>query len=319
MKAVVTGAAGFLGGHLMASLAARGIAARGFDLEERPGEDWIAGSVLDPDRVAAAVAGTDLVIHAAAISDLWAPGRFTYDRVNVLGTCLVLAAARRAGAAVVLVSSYTTLIAQDTPDIVLDETVEVVPNRLMGAYPRSKRQAELAALAAAAAGQRVVIVQPGAPVGTGDHRPTPPGRLIRDLIAGKLPALLECRLNMVDARAVADATVAAGFEGQSGKRYLLTGDDIAIGDFADLVAAASGTAAPRRRVPYTLARTASGVEAVIARLTGRPPSAPVTGVRLAGRPCRFDNALARAELGFAPRPIAACVEEALAWHKAQDV
>ena len=319
MKVLVTGAAGFLGGHLLSVLAARGYEPRGFDLVAGDG-DWVTGSVQDPDAVAAAVDGVGLVIHAAAVADLWSPDRFSYDRVNVVGTCRVLAAARRAGARTVHVSSFTTLVARDTPpDALLDETAEIVPNRLTGPYPISKRQAELAALSAAAAGQQVVIVQPGAPVGAGDHRPTPPGRMILDLMQGRLPALLDCRLNLVDVRAVAEATVTAGERGASGTRYLLTGDDTTATELATLVAAASGTPAPTRRVPHAVALAAARVEAAIARLTGRPPRAPLTGVRLAGLPCRFDNARARAALDFAPRPLVDCVAEAVDWYRSREV
>ena len=318
MKVLVTGAAGFLGRHLCEQVVGRGHAVRGLDLVPGVG-DWVTGSIFDADAVERAVQGVDLVLHGAAITDLWTSQRFGYDRINVVGTCRVLAAARRAGARTVVVSSYTTLIAADTAaEMVLDETVEVPPNRLLGGYPASKRQAELAALSAAATGQEVVIVLPGAPIGVGDARPTPPGRLILDLMAGRLPALLDCTLNLVDVQAVAAATLAAGIRGESGRRHLLTGEDISVTAFAGLVEAACGTPAPSRRVPYALAWTAAAVEAGLARLTGRPPKAPMTGVRLAGRRCRFDNALARSALDFAPRPVAECVEEAVRWYQGQD-
>lgn len=317
MKVLVTGAAGFLGGHLLADLATQGHDTRGMDLADGNG-DWVAGSILDSEAMDRAVRGVDLVLHGAAITDLWAPERFAYDRVNVVGTCRVLAAARRAGARTVLISSYTTLVAADTArDAILDESVEVPPNRLLGPYPASKRQAELAALSAAEAGQDVVIVLPGAPIGEGDDRPTPPGRMILDLMAGRLPALLACTLNLVDVKAVARATIMAGIRGENGARYLLTGDDVPITEFAGLVAETSGAAAPTRRVPYALAWTAAAVGAGWARLTGRPPRAPMTGVRLAGRPCGFDNTRAREALGFAPRHVAACVAEAVHWYRAR--
>lgn len=308
MKVLVTGAGGFLGGHIVARLDD----VRGLDLRWPDGPetcDRITGSVLDPDTVAKAVHGVDVVIHAAAISDLWSSGRFDYDRVNVLGTCRVLAAARRAGARTVLVSSYTTLVDRRTaPGSVLDESVELWPTRLTGPYPRSKRQAELAALSAVAAGQEVVIVLPTAPVGAGDYRPTPPGRLIRDLATGRLPALLDARLNLVDARSVAEAIVTAAKTGRSGRRYLLAGEDISTGELARRVAALSGVPAPTRRVPLSLARAFARAEEAVARVTGRMPRAPLTGIRLAALDCRFDAARASDELGFVPRP----VDEALA-------
>ena len=316
MTVLVTGAAGFLGRQVCASLIRQGHRVRGLDLVAGEADDWIVGSVLDPDVVARAVVDAELVLHAAAITDLWTRERFAYDRVNVVGTCRVLAAARRIGARTVLVSSYTSLIGSRTErNAMLDESVEIAPNRLLGPYPKSKRQAELAAQSAAGAGQDVVIVLPGAPVGRGDDRPTPPGQMILDLMHGRLPALLDCSLNVVDAAAVAETIVTAGQKGTSGARYLLTGEDLPIGEFAGMVEAATGTPAPRRRVPYWLARSAATVEGTWARLTGRTPKAPVTGVRLAGRPCRFDNTRARQELGFAPRPVAECVAEAVAHYR----
>ena len=119
---------------------------RGFDIRFPGGrhQDDLTGSILDPDTLAEACEGVDGVIHAAALAQLWVPGRFDYDRVNGIGTCRVLAAARRANAPLVMVSSYTTLIGENAEDgTVLDESVEVVPNRLLGPYPSSKRQAEL--------------------------------------------------------------------------------------------------------------------------------------------------------------------------------
>ncbi len=118
----------------------------------------------------------------------------------------MLAAARRARARSCHVSSYVTLVGRDAArGAMLDETVEVPPSRLLGDYPRTKRQAELFALSAAAAGQRVTIVMPSAPVGAGDANLTPPTRMLRDLAAGRTPALLDCLLNLVDVEAVADA------------------------------------------------------------------------------------------------------------------
>ena len=263
------------------------------------------------------MAGAGAVIHCAAIADLWAPSRWAYDRVNMRGTCEVLIAARRAGARVVHVSSYVTLIGgPDEGEAMLDETVELTPTDMLGPYPRSKREAELAALSAARMGQEVVIVQPSAPVGPGDHRLTPPSRMIRDLAAGKTPAVLDCRLNLVDVRALADGLIAARDKGQSGERYLLTGEDLTMAQLAAKVAALAGAAAPRFRAPHWLALAAARVEAVVSALTRRPPAVPLTGVRLAGRRVRFDNAKARAELGFAPPPVDQALADAVAWMRA---
>ena len=206
MTVLVTGSAGFLGGHIAQALGAAGQSVRGLDLAHPRAVPFetIDGSVLDPDVLHTAMDGVTAVIHAAAIAQLWSPGRFDYDRVNVVGTCRVLAEARRRDLPLVLISSYTTMIGVETkPGTLVDETVEIVPTALCGRYPRSKRQAELVAVSAAAAGQHVTILCPTAPLGPGDHNLTPPTAMLRDLALGRLPALLDCTLNLVDVEAVA--------------------------------------------------------------------------------------------------------------------
>jgi len=315
---LVTGAGGFLGGHVVAALAARGEAVRALDIEfpaaQPDGVERVVGSILDPAVLTGAMAGADAVIHCAAIADLWTPNRWDYDRVNMRGTCEVLIAARKARARVVHVSSYVTLIGgPDKGEITLDETVELTPSDMLGSYPRSKREAELAALAAARMGQDVVIVQPSAPAGPGDHRLTPPSRMIRDLAAGKTPALLDCRLNLVDVRALAEGVIVARDKGRSGERYLLTGEDLSMSELAKRIAGLTGVAAPRFRVPQWLALTVAQFESRLSAVTKRPPNAPLTGVRLAGRRVRFDATKARDKLGFAPPPVDRALAEAIAW------
>jgi dihydroflavonol-4-reductase len=315
---LVTGAGGFLGGHVVAALADRGEAVRALDIAFPAalpeGAERIDGSILDAAALAGAMAGAGAVIHCAAIADLWEPSRWAYDRVNMRGTCEVLIAARRAGARVVQVSSYVTLIGgPDKGEATLDETLELTPTDMLGPHPRSKREAELAALCAVRMGQEVVIVQPSAPVGPGDHRLTPPSRMIRDLAAGKTAAVLDCLLNLVDVRALAGGVIAARDNGRSGERYLLTGEDLTMVELAAKVAALAGVAAPRFQAPHWLALAAARVETGVSALTKRPPTAPLTGVRLAGRRVRFDNAKARDELGFAPPPVDQALADAVAW------
>lgn len=314
MKVLVTGAAGFLGRQIVTALQRRGVEPVGFDLEPSPNDvdvAWHNGSVLDPAAIAKAMLGAEAVIHAAAISDLWAPGRFTYDRVNGLGTCRILAEARRSGARVVHISSYTTLIDQDTTsNAMLTSETAVPPDRLLGPYPRTKRQAELFVEAAIAAGVEATMLLPTAPIGAGDHRPTPPGALIRDLALGRLPALLDTVIPVVDPFAVAEAAVSACTQPGNGKRYILSGENISTAQLAIQIHAAGGAAPPKRSVPPIIALGVARGEALLARLTGRRPTAPLTGVRLALRSCRFDSEPARRDLGFAPRSAADLIVEA---------
>jgi dihydroflavonol-4-reductase len=314
---LVTGAGGFLGGHVVAALAARNEAVRALDVTfPAPlpeGVERIAGSILDEALLQDAAAGTGAVIHCAAVTDLWIPRRVLYDRVNMRGTCEVLIAARRAKARMVHVSSHLTLVGgPDRGETVLDETVELTPSDMPGPYPRTKREAELAVLSAARLGQEAVIVLPGVPVGPADRRPTAAGELVRDLAAGRAPALPECRLNLVDVRAVAEGVIAARDLGRSGARYLLTGEDIELADLIRRVARLTGVAPPRLR-PRWQASAAARAEAGLARLTGRPPRLPMTALRLAARRVTFTNARAREELGFDPSPIDAALADTVAW------
>src|SRR5690625_2604357 len=221
MTTLITGAGGFIGAEVARRLVASGERVRGLDIswasDLPPAVERITGPILDPSTLEGAMCGASFVIHAAAIAHLWTPNPRDYDRVNALGTCRVLAAARRAGARTVLVSSYVTLISADSGPAILDESISIPPAQLLGAYPRTKRQAELFALSAAALGQEVTIVMPSAPIGAGDANLTPPTRMLRDLANGSVPALLETSLNLVDLQAVADAIITARTEGRAGE------------------------------------------------------------------------------------------------------
>ena len=315
MTVLITGAGGFVGRHVAQTLLDRGRAVRGLDLawpEDMPDIECHTGSILDSDAVAAAVRGATEIIHCAALANLWIPRAVEYDWVNVAGTCRIAAAARRTGARLIHVSSYMTLIGRAPPPVV-DETVEIPPNRLLGRYPRSKRQAELAALAAGAAGVPVTVVLPTAPIGPGDTRLTPPTAMIRDLAAGRTPALIDCRLNLIDVAALAEGIASAARQGRPNTRYLLAGTDISLPDLAAKIAARTGRPAPKARVPIAVALAAARAEALLSRLTKRPPKAPLTGVRLAARPVGFDTRRAQQDLGFRPPPIDTALDRALDW------
>ncbi|MEO0983153.1 MAG: NAD-dependent epimerase/dehydratase family protein [Pseudomonadota bacterium] len=318
--AVVTGGGGFLGRHVCAALVQAGWRVRALDLrfEAEPEGEAVEGSILDEALLAETLHGASAVVHAAAIAELWTKDAADYQRVNADGTARVAAAARKAGARLAHVSSYTTLVSgPDRPERTLDETAEIDPANLLGAYPQSKRRGELAVLAEVERGLEASILLPSSPVGPGDLRLTPPSKMIRDFARGALPAYLDCLMNLVDVRAVAAGIVAALERGARGGRYLLSGDDLPLAEVAAKISAVTGVPAPKARAPYRLAWCAARAEAELSRLTGKPPAAPLTGVRLAGRRVRFSNQRARQELGFAPPPIDQALKDALDWMAAE--
>jgi len=319
---LVTGAGGFIGAHVVAALVARGEAVRALDIafpaDLAVDVERIDGSILDEDLLGRAASGTQAVIHCAAMTDLWVPRNIAYHRVNMRGTCEVLIAARRAGARMVHVSNAVTLVGgliggPDQGAVTLDETVELTPSDMLGRYPRSKREAELAALSAARMGQDVVVVLPSAPIGPGDFRLTPPSRIIRGLATGETPAMLDCLLNLVDVRALAEGIIAARDKGRNGERYLLSGEDLTMPDLAAKLARLTGIAPPRFTAPYWLALAAARVQAGVSAVTKNPPKIPLTGVRLVGRRVRLDNTKARNELGFAPPKVDQALVDAVCW------
>lgn len=326
MVDLVTGGAGFIGRHLVGELRARGRRVRVLDLDRAglPDEvEMVTGSVVDPGVVARAMAGARRVFHLAGLSELWLPDKRLYDEVNVGGTRLVLEAARHAGAErIVVTSSSTVLISRrdrgEAPGAV-DERRLLLPSDLSGPYCRSKLAAEDVARRAAAAGQDVVIVNPTLPIGPGDARPLAPMRMIRDLLDRVDLAYVDWMMNLVDVRDAAIGHLLAAERGRSGQRYLLGGHNLRTPDLLQRLEAMTGIRMPRLRAPWPLAHGFGMTSELVAdRLTGRPPRAPLTGVRLArhGRP--FDIGKARRMLGYGPRPLDLTLRDTVDWLRCRD-
>jgi dihydroflavonol-4-reductase len=318
-RVLVTGGSGFLGHHLVATLAHAGHQVRILDpitpdgLPE--GVEYIAGSVTDPASARRAVADVDCVYHLAGIAHLWTPGRDDFDRVNRYGSEVMLAVAREmAVRRFVHCSSCTLLLPLRKSARPIDETVAVDPAAIAGPYSRSKYLGEEAARAAAAAGQSVVIVNPTVLCGPNDRNFTPPSAMLAQFLSARAAWHIDLMLNIVHVRDAAVGMMLAADRGRAGERYILGGENLMLRDVLDLLDRLSGRARRRICVPPVLACIAGFTGDLLATyLTRRTPQATAEGVRLALRSAPFDISKARRELGYAPRRAELALAEAIQW------
>jgi dihydroflavonol-4-reductase len=318
-RSLVTGGSGFLGRHLVATLARAGDAVRILDPvppDHLPdGVCHLAGSVTDPDAVREALDGIDRVYHLAGIAHLWTPCRDDFDRVNRHGTAVMLAGAKEmAVRRFVHCSSYTILLPARPVSHPLDESVVVDPSDIAGPYSRSKYLGEEAARAAAAAGQDIVIVNPTVLVGPYDRNFTPPTAMLARFLSAHAACYVDVVLNLVHVQDVALGMMLAAEHGRAGERYVLGGENLSLSEVLDVMRQVVGRADERIRIPSALAVVAGHAAELIATyVTHRPPAATREGVRLALRSAPFDIGKARRELGYAPRPARLAIAEAIRW------
>jgi dihydroflavonol-4-reductase len=322
---LVTGGTGFVGANLVRELLALGAGVR---VLARPGGDRRAladvrveiaeGDLLDRASLARAVAGTDTVYHVAADYRLWVRDPAVLHRVNVEGTRAILEAAAEAGVRRVVYTSTVGALGipadgtpgtEDTPAALAD---------MVGAYKASKFLAERVAEDFARRGLPVVIVNPSAPVGPWDVKPTPTGQMIVDFMRGRMFATLDTGLNVVHVRDVARGHVLAAERGRVGARYILghVRGNLSLAEIGRLLAELTGRPAPRLRVPYAVAWCAGAAAEAVARLTGRPPAVPLTAVRMAKKRMYFSPARAVRELGLPQTDPREALRDAVAWFAA---
>jgi dihydroflavonol-4-reductase len=311
VRALVTGAAGFIGGHVVAALSAAGAEVRAFDRRAAPvpvEAESLVGDLLDRAALERAMDGCDAVFHLAALYSYARSDAAAMRAINVEGTRLVLDAAVRTGVRRVV---HTSSCATCGPVPGRAATEDDAPPHweLAVPYKRTKVEGERLALRAAREGLDVVVVNPTTPVGPGDLRPTPTGKMVADVARGRARAYLAGgALNVVAVEDVAAGHLAAHERGRSGERYLLGGENLSIREVFAIVARAAGRRAPRIAVPWRAAHLAARIAQLALGAVGRQPSLLVLDeVRVARLPMTFDDAKARRELGHRSRP----AEEAL--------
>jgi dihydroflavonol-4-reductase len=322
MKTLVTGATGFLGSHVARALAGRGENMR---VLVRPSSDLRALDGLDAERFQGdlrdrasldrALNGVRRVFHVAADYRLWARDPREIYESNVTGTQNLLDAARRAGVEKFIHTSTVATIAVPRESSLPNEKTQSSIDEMIGHYKRSKFKAEQCAMRAAEAGLPVVIVNPTTPVGPGDWKPTPTGRIIVDFLNGRIPGYVDTGLNFVPVEDCARGHLLAAERGRVGERYILGGRNLTLKQMLNILSSVSGRPAPRWKVPHVLAYAAGYMDTAVSRLRGREPRIPLEGVRMARHNMFVDASKAGLELGFAPGPIEAALERAVAWYE----
>lgn len=328
MNCLVTGATGFIGANLVHELVARGHRVRAL---VRPGSDQrglggadcerFYGDVLDRDRLGVALRGCDWCFHAAASYHLWLPDYALMYRTNVEGTQNVLAAAAGAGCLRIVYTSTVGCIGLPREvggEIVpADEEAPVLEAQMRNPYKLSKWRAEQVARECAARGVPVVIVNPSAPVGPRDAKPTPTGRFVLDYLNRRMPAYLDTGLNWVHVRDVAIGHILAAERGRVGERYILghAEGNWTMRQTLDVLAQITGIPAPRFRMPYPVALAFGHLGEMVSRLTGKPPRAPLAGVRMARYKMFFSPAKAIRELGLPQTPPRQAMTDAVEWFR----
>jgi dihydroflavonol-4-reductase len=313
---LVTGASGFLGWHVARMLTERGHRVRALvraasKLQELDVEP-IIGDLRDFASLERAVAGCKLVFHVAADYRLWSRHPQELYDSNVGGTRNLLTAAQKAGVERFVYTSTVGCIGVPH-DGIGDEDQPCTLEEMSGDYKRSKFQAEQVALEFARGGFPVVIVNPTAPVGDHDFKPTPTGKIILDFITGKMPAYIDTGLNLVDARDVAAGHLLAAERGRIGERYILGCENLTLKQILDRLAKITGKKAPSMQLPYAVAYAAGVATTAWATVTGQSPKAPLEAVKMAKKKMFVTHAKAARELGYAPGPVDRALARAVEW------
>lgn len=321
-RILVSGANGFVGSAVVRALLRHGYAVRAL---VRPSSNSAnldgldvnvaQGDLLDRASLERALAGCEGLFHVAADYRLWAREPREIRRANLRGTHNILLAAQNCGIKrIVHTSSVATLglHADGTP---ADETTPACLADMIGEYKRSKFLAEALARRSERAGQDIVIVNPAAPVGPRDRKPTPTGRTILDAARGRMPAYVDTSLCVVHVDDVAEGHVLAYERGQSGRRYVLGGENMSLRAILQAIAEITDRHGPWLKLPHAAVLPVAYIAETWARISGHTPTITVDGVRLARHHMYFSSQRAETELGYRARPAREALADAIQWFR----
>jgi dihydroflavonol-4-reductase len=323
MKCLVTGATGFIGSNLVKALITKGFQVR---VLIRHSSDSLNlknlnielhyGDLLDYKLLEKALKGCAFLFHAAAHYSLWDASKDLIYKINVDGTRNILKAAAKTGIKKVVYTSTVGCIGIPKNKTLGDENTPIDLSTLSNSYKHSKYLAEKEALNFFENGLPVVIVNPSTPIGPGDIKPTPSGKIIVDFLNRKIPAYIDTGLNLIDVRDCALGHILALEKGKPGERYILGNQNLSFHKILLLLEEITGLKAPKFKLPYSFAFIAAFVNEVISDyITKTPPKIPLGGVKMAKHFMYFDSTKAVKELGLPQTPIKEAFEAAVAWYR----
>ena len=321
MRVFITGATGFVGGHVARAYVSEGATLRLLTrktsrLDSLAGIDaeTVVGDLREPEKLRSALEGCDALVHVAADYRLWVRDPAQMYAANVDGTRELLRIAREVGVKRVVYTSSVATMGFKSDGSIVNEDTPVALGDMIGPYKRSKFLGEQEAIRAAQAGQHVMILNPTTPIGPGDAKPTPTGRIIVDFLNKKFPAYVDTGLNLVDVAEVARMHVAALEQGTPGERYILGGENLTLKQILDRMSSITGLPSPTMKVPHGVAMAfAFFDENFTGRLLGKEPRATVEAVRMGRKTMFASSAKAERDLGFKVLPVYHAMRAAIDW------
>ncbi|MBI3548359.1 MAG: NAD-dependent epimerase/dehydratase family protein [Elusimicrobia bacterium] len=319
--AFVTGGTGFVGASVVRVLLEKGLRVRALARKgsnrknlEGLGVDIVEGDLTVPASIKAACKGVRYVFHVAADYRIWVRDPQTMRDANIEGTRNVLEAAAAAGAERIVHCSSVAAIKVPRDRTPVDETSEYKDeSEIVSLYKQTKWLSEKVAVSLAKAGAPVVIVNPAAPIGPYDIKPTPTGRIVVDFLSGRIPSYIDTGLNVVHVRDVAEGHWLAALKGRIGERYILGGENLTFKQMLDLLAQETGMPAPWFKAPFPLALAFAAADTAIARIRGTEPMAPLDAVKMARHFMFYDSAKAARELSLPRTPAREALRDAAEW------
>jgi dihydroflavonol-4-reductase len=321
VRVFITGATGFVGGHVARQYATEGASLRlltrqtsRLDSLSGINAEMVKGDLREPEKLRSALTGCDALVHVAADYRLWVRDPEQMYAANVDGTRELLKLAREVGIQRVVYTSSVATMGFKADGTIVNEDTPVALSDMIGHYKRSKFLGEQEAIQAAKDGQHVMVLNPTTPIGAGDAKPTPTGRIVVDFLNMKFPAYVDTGLNLVDVDEVARMHIVALDRGTPGERYILGGENLTLKQILDRMSAITGLPSPKMKVPHAVAMAfAFFDENFTGKLRGKEPRATVEAVRMGEKMMFASSAKAERELGFQILPVYPALRAAIDW------